>query len=70
MTEQITRQQWDWAFTLKSYGDDWRRLRAPMQKFFDPTNLVELDNILNYEAEKLLPKLLKSPKDYELHVRT
>lgn len=54
----------------KSYGDDWRRIRAPMQKFFEPTNLSQFDHILNYEAEKLLLGLLTSPKDFELHVRT
>ncbi|KLO17442.1 cytochrome P450 [Schizopora paradoxa] len=63
-------QQWDWAFTMKPYGEEWRRLRAPLQKFFDPANLAQLDNVLEYEAEKLLHNLIRSPGDYEMHVRT
>jgi len=63
-------QHWDWAFSGMPYGDDWRRLRAPMQKFFEPTNLAQFEDVLNGEAEKLLRWLLHSPKQYDLHIRT
>ncbi|KLO17440.1 cytochrome P450 [Schizopora paradoxa] len=63
-------QRWDWIITTKSYGDDLRSLRDPMQKFFEANNLPMFDHILNHEAEKLVRGLLHAPNDCELQLRT
>ena len=41
-----------------------------MQKFFESTNLVQFDSVLDNEAEKLIRELLRSPKEYDLCIRT
>lgn len=51
-----------------SYGEEWKRLRAPVQKFFEPSNMVQFEHVLKNEVQKLLRSLLLSPEDYENHI--
>ncbi|KLO09753.1 cytochrome P450 [Schizopora paradoxa] len=61
-------QGWSWMLANMSYGEEWKRLRAPVQKFFEPSNMVQFEHVLKNEVQKLLRSLLRSPEDYENHI--
>ena len=52
------------------YGDEWRKRRAPIQKWFDSPEVVKLYDTQKKDAIKLLGSLLQTPEDFYDHVRT
>lgn len=51
------------------YGDDWRRHRRLIHKYFNQTSSKSYYDIQMKEAHSLLRSLLDNPADYALHVR-
>ncbi|KLO09746.1 cytochrome P450 [Schizopora paradoxa] len=62
-------QRWDWMFVNQSYGEVFRRLRTPTQRFLESSNIVHYEEVLNSQSQKLLRALLRSPKDYDAQIR-
>jgi len=63
-------QRWDWALVNISYGEEWKRLRAPVQKFFDQSSVRHYEEVQKDSARKCLQAILQTPEDYDLHIRT
>ncbi|KLO09748.1 cytochrome P450 [Schizopora paradoxa] len=62
-------QHWDWLFSMLQYGAEWRKKRAPMQKFFETANLARFEDARKTEIQKFLRALLRDPKNYDTHTR-
>jgi len=62
-------QRWDWFLSSMSYGEAFKRLRTPVQKFFESSNIVHYEDVQKNEVRKLLRSLLQTPTDYDLHIR-
>lgn len=56
-------------FAVLPYGDEWRRRRGPMQKFFDPVHVVQFEEYQRKEVQKLISGFLHTPKDFHSHLR-
>ncbi|KLO07634.1 cytochrome P450 [Schizopora paradoxa] len=63
-------QKWDWNLINLCYGEGLRKLRAPVQKFFESSNILNFEDVMKREAQKLLRSLLQSPDEYGQHIRT
>jgi len=61
-------QQWDWMFSGLSYGEALKTLRAPVQRFFEGSNIGRYEEVQKNEIHKLLRNLLQSPKEYDQHI--
>ncbi|KLO09750.1 cytochrome P450 [Schizopora paradoxa] len=62
-------QRWDWLFSALSYGAEWRKKRAPVQRFFETPNLVRFEDTRKAEMQKFLRVLLRDPENYDTHTQ-
>ncbi|KLO07635.1 cytochrome P450 [Schizopora paradoxa] len=63
-------QQWDWMLSSLSYGEQLKKLRGPVQKFFESSNIQHYEDMQKNETQKLLRSLLRSPENYSQHLKT
>ena len=52
-TYHTSRQRWDWMLSSLSYGEEHKKLRAPVQKFFESSNIQQFEDIQKDEVQKL-----------------
>ncbi|KLO09762.1 cytochrome P450 [Schizopora paradoxa] len=63
-------QRWDWALVNMSYGEEFKKLRAPVQKFFDQSSVLHYEEVQRRSVRNCIRSILQTPEEYELHVRT
>ncbi|KLO07637.1 cytochrome P450 [Schizopora paradoxa] len=63
-------QHWDWMLSGLPYGEQLRKLRTPVLKFFEPSNIQQYEDIQMDEIQKLLRSLLRDPECFRQHFKT
>ncbi|KAH8118941.1 cytochrome P450 [Phellopilus nigrolimitatus] len=62
-------ERWDWFTSNMPYGERWRKHRAALYRFLEPSTVVEYMNLQTHETHKLLASFLRNPKGFMQHVR-
>ncbi|KAI5119818.1 hypothetical protein M0805_006951 [Coniferiporia weirii] len=62
-------QRWDWLTSNMPYGEKWRKHRACLHPFLEPTSVGRYSDLQTRETHKMLANFLNTPKNFLQHVR-
>ncbi|KAM5539391.1 hypothetical protein V8D89_006843 [Ganoderma adspersum] len=60
---------WEWSIAFMPYGQWWRRHRRVFWQYFHPGAIPKYQDVLEQGAHRLLSRLLKTPENFEEHIR-
>ena len=60
---------WDFAMSLMTYGEGWRKRRRPFQEYFHANEVYKYQPIQRREIHAFLHRLLVAPQDFVHHTQ-